>query len=150
MSGADFDLDRLLDDARADDRRAGPPAATLAVLKRRRHARTVLAGLAGVSLLLFGYAIGAAGGTAETPPTPPSPLLESTPDAVAPGPRELERRALAADDARLFRAAGQAYLEENGDLPASLRCFGRAVADDAEPPRSDDPWLLLALKTDRP
>ena len=52
----------------------------------------------------------------------------------------------------LYRRAGDRYLEENGDVQAALRCYGRAL-DRAKAEElaisEDDNWLLMELKKAR-
>jgi hypothetical protein len=84
-------------------------------------------------------------------PPAPVPSLENDPDAPAP---IIERIASISEGqrARLYRTAGDRYLENNGDMQAALRCYRLALASGDEKDLSistDDNWLLMAMKKAR-
>jgi hypothetical protein len=76
---------------------------------------------------------------------------EPEPPARA-GNLEQQARANGARRSALYRRAGDVYANEQGDLEAALRCYGRSLDDR---PREDlhispaDHWLLMAIKDAR-
>ncbi|HEY8503756.1 MAG TPA: hypothetical protein VIL46_04185 [Gemmataceae bacterium] len=134
-------------------------------LRRRRVRRRLL--LAGA--LAACYAAGLATFWLLRPP-PPEPQVievvrvEKVPagGAVPPAPRpqlsgyDLELLAEQADGpeaAELFRAAGDRYLNDEGNYKAALRCYAHyldlAPASERVVSAGSDNWLLIALKNDR-
>jgi hypothetical protein len=62
---------------------------------------------------------------------------------------EKEWEAVESGRASLFREAGDLYLNEGGDLPSAVRCYGNALStgDEADLAISPaDNWLLMAIK----
>ena len=81
-------------------------------------------------------------------PVSSAPTLENDPDAPA---LVIERIAAASEDqkARLYRAAGDRYLENEGDMQAAVRCYSQALVAAKGVElfiNEDDNWLLMALK----
>ena len=98
----------------------------------------------------------------ETTETPSPVLVEPRPGEAAPSaasvasavdPAEILHSvstAPMADRIRLLKQAGDAYLLARGDLDGALHCYRQllelAPPDVKTKPRSDDTWLLAALK----
>jgi hypothetical protein len=79
------------------------------------------------------------------------PPIEDDPDAPAP---IIERIASLSEErrAQLYRAAGDRYLENNGDMQSAVRCYALAIESGEDKDLSlaaDDSWLLMALKKAR-
>jgi hypothetical protein len=139
----------------ADDRLHDPlRERTTGVVRWRRHRRQVLR----VAALAACFAAGMLVAHRPAPPPPPEGPAVATPQPDLPElpPRAvaLEWQALDHPDARAaqYRAAGDRYLAEEGDLAAAVRCYRGALdagtaADLQISP--EDNWLLMALKDAR-
>jgi hypothetical protein len=84
------------------------------------------------------------------PPAPVLPEANGTAPTRRMDPSEVLRGVAAAprsERPRLLRAAGDAFLEERGDLASALDCYRQVLELDAKAPLlPDDTWLLAALK----
>jgi hypothetical protein len=87
-----------------------------------------------------------------TPPESPGTNLAGSPELPL-SPAKLETRAELADDAaeaaRLYRLAGDRYLNDRQDYPNAVRCYRLYLAragDDGLSPDAADTWLLTSLK----
>src|ERR1051326_855449 len=146
---------------------------TLGIVRRRRRLKRLglgaalaacsLAGLITMRLWMPPPAAPNAGVVARTESTipnapeksvavaPPTAVEES--DLEAP-PLILERLAAASKSrrAQLYRAAGDRYLQDQGDMRGALRCYGLALEAAGQEELAivaDDSWLLMALKKAR-
>jgi hypothetical protein len=138
------------------ERRAALLAVTTRVVRRRVWFRrvTVAAGVLAV------FALGAASGWL-LKPTPErevvlvtAPPVEPEPIPPPPSAAELELQAELADDraevARLYRAAGDAYLTVERDYVEAARCYRLFLshADDAARRfATSDSWVLKSMKS---
>lgn len=136
---------------------------TTAVLHRRQRRRRIgfaLAIAAGILLLLGSIAWFRPRMSEPAPPVPqPTPDLAqtpTTPELAGDAPAALIERVgeTSASElrAKLYRRAGDRYLEVNADVDAALRCYTLALDDgddDDLKVSADDSWLLMALKLDR-
>jgi hypothetical protein len=96
---------------------------------------------------------------APTPtPTPPPPDKDGPAPPVVeqsrPSAHDLEWVAVEDSERRAepYRAAGDRYLTEHGDLDAALRCYGEALnrgGDEALAINPEDSWLLMMIKDAR-
>jgi len=135
----------------ADDARARALSATLVVVRQRRWTRRICAALIVAAAYAAGVATPALFGPREAS-APAAPAAIPQPARLRAS--DFESRALLATNRAervlLLRAAGDRYLNEMGDVEASLRCY-RGVLDLASSDQrtSFDPadtWLLAALK----
>jgi hypothetical protein len=160
------------------DRRRVPPESstlrgallrrTLGVVRRRRRQRRL--GLAAALAACYLAGLASMWLWQQSAPAVAPPPAEQTPVAVreqpsapapADGPREvpalvLERWAAQGPverRAEFYRRAGDRYLENDGDVPAAVRCYALALdagpEEDLEIAPDQDSWLLIALKTAR-
>jgi len=140
-------------------------AQTTAVVRGRRNRRRIAA----ISLAITAYAAGIISAILwldEGPQRRPGPKLDrvaasGTHPGAAPledaTPEEIERRAAVAarfDERRnLLRLAADRYLFERSDVKEALRCYREyldlAAEAESMEPRSDDSWLLIAMKQSR-
>jgi hypothetical protein len=91
------------------------------------------------------------------PPEPALPAVTAAPPTAVP-PDEtataLEWEAVDHPEraATLYRAAGDRYLAEEGDLAGAVRCYGNGLSAGAANDLTIDPgdsWLLMAIKDAR-
>jgi hypothetical protein len=114
-------------------------------------------------LLTMGYLLPSADPEREPPRRPAPELASSEPDPTsdsvaqeatednAPSPLALEWQALDSPEGMpaLFRAAGDRYLEETGDVQSAVRCYRHlleAEGGNEATVAAGDSWLLIALK----
>jgi len=87
-------------------------------------------------------------------PAPVADVPVSPVPRLSPGELELEaeKTLVKADSARLFREAGDRYVNDRADYQAALRCY-RNFLDEAGPEARtvtpEDTWLLTSLKRAR-
>lgn len=90
----------------------------------------------------------------EAAPVAGAPGLPAVAPRLSPGELELEaeKTLVKADSARLFREAGDRYVQERADYQSALRCY-RNFLDEAGPEERnvtpEDTWLLTSLKRAR-
>jgi hypothetical protein len=90
----------------------------------------------------------------ESSPVANAPGSPVEPRRLSPGELELEaeKTLVKADSARLFREAGDRYVNERADYQSALRCY-RNFLDEASPEActvsAEDTWLLTSLKRAR-
>lgn len=175
MTDPHDDLDALLTPRPAADppgRRDAVFRATHWQLVRRRWLRRVRTAVTAAALFAAGGVVGWVG--KRTPPAPDAPPAEVivavavvpvvTPPESPGGnlagspelplsPTKLETRAELADDpaeaARLYRLAGDRYLNDRQDYPNAARCYRLFLAragDGGLSPDAADTWLLTSLK----
>ena len=137
-------------------------AATTGILRRRARVR----GAVKVGGVLLVFALGGVGGWV-LKPTPERevvtvpvavavPLRSADPEPTDTPPSAAALELLAeqagtpAKAAKLYRAAGDRFLNDAGDYEQAVRCYRlyfRHAGNEARMVSADDSWLLMSLKT---
>jgi hypothetical protein len=173
MSEPHDDLDDLLGARPAADSPGLRDAVfrrTAGHLARGRWLRRARTAVAVAAVFAAGGVVGWFGKPTPTPAAPPERVVVAVavvpvvvtptePRRVEPSPEpvltasQAETRAELADDpaeaARLYRLAGDLYLNDRQDYPNAARCYRLFIArsgDDGLSPDAADTWLLTSLK----